>query len=106
MSAMPTPTDEAENQRLWHAKRVEIKLFLRKKGCPTTEENVDQAMLALLGEPNTSPYKFKHTISVAYPNNIVELSKHRFVTSFKVAHLQNQCRPVKKLLWPRIFCEL
>ena len=100
---MPSSFDEAENQRLWHNTRAEIIDFLYTRQSHVTEDDIDQAMLALMGEPNTSSYKFKRVIKVMKPLDIIEMSKYRYVTSAEVSKLQNECRMIQKSQWSRIF---
>lgn len=92
---VPSTADEYENQRMWHTKRIEITEFLTRKGNAVTETDIDQAMLAFMGESSTCPYKFKHPVRVMYPLAIIELSKHKYVSSSQVSVLQNNCRVVK-----------
>ena len=96
---VPSTVDEYENQRMWYAKRVEITEFLTRKGHAVTETDIDQAMLAFMGESSTCPYKFKHPVRVMYPPAIIELSKQKYVSSSQVSVLQNNCRAVKKSMW-------
>ncbi len=103
-SDVPSVSLSVENQKAWYHKRNEIAHYLyyfhQKE---PTETEIDNNMLSIMNIQVKGACKWKHTISVANPYAILELSKYRNPSTNTVMFLQEQARCIPIADWNTIF---
>ena len=103
-SDVPSVSLSVKNQKAWYHKRMEIShyLYYLHKREPT-ETEIDNNLLRLMNVQVTGVCKWKHTISVANPYAVLELSKYRNPSTNTVMFLQEQARCIPIADWNIIF---